>query len=128
MSTAELTAEGPTALLGERASQSAAGCDASWSPVIRPIGEHLLPDLPLAAAVDVLDVGTGAGALLPAIQKGAPNATVLGVDNSEGMLRLAKDKHAGPLKLMDVQDLALPDNHFDVAIAAFVLFHLPSPD
>ncbi|HXA42714.1 MAG TPA: methyltransferase domain-containing protein [Candidatus Solibacter sp.] len=128
MSADDLTSEEQTAILAERYSQSAAGYDASWSPVIRPIGEHLLRHLPLATAVDVIDVGTGAGALLPSIQKAAPNATVLGVDNSEGMLRLARDKHAGPLMLMDVQDLGLPDNHFDVAVAAFVLFHLPSPD
>jgi ubiquinone/menaquinone biosynthesis C-methylase UbiE len=123
-----LTAEEQTAILAERYSQRAAGYDASWSPVIRPIGERLLAHLPLASANDVIDVGTGAGALLPAIQKAAPMATVLGVDNSEGMLRLARAKHAGPLKQMDAQALTLPDNQFDVAVVAFVLFHLPSPE
>jgi ubiquinone/menaquinone biosynthesis C-methylase UbiE len=128
LSADRLTAEEQTAILAERYSQRAEGYDASWSPVIRPIGERLLAHLPLAAAKDVIDVGTGAGALLPAIQKAAPMATVLGVDNSEGMLRLARDKHAGPLKLMDAQELAMPDNQFDAAIVAFVLFHLPSPE
>jgi ubiquinone/menaquinone biosynthesis C-methylase UbiE len=124
----QFTAEEQTAILAERYSQRAEGYDASWSPVIRPIGERLLAHLPLAAAKDVIDVGTGAGALLPAIQDAAPLATVLGVDNSEGMLRLARDKHGGPLKLMDAQELALPDNQFDAAIVAFVLFHLPAPE
>jgi ubiquinone/menaquinone biosynthesis C-methylase UbiE len=128
LSADELTAEAQTAILAERYSQGAEGYDASWSPVIRPIGQRLLAHLPLAAAKDVIDVATGAGALLPAIQKAAPMATVLGVDNSEGMLRLAEKKHGGPLKLMDAQELALPDNQFDVAIVAFVLFHLPSPE
>jgi len=66
--------------------------------------------------------------LLPLIQKASPSAIVLGVDNSEGMLRLARDKHRGPLALMDVQKLELDDNQFDVAVVAFVLFHLPGPD
>src|SRR5206468_12888312 len=33
-----------------------------------------------------------------------------------------------PPALMDVQRLALPANRFEVAIVAFVLFHLPSPE
>jgi ubiquinone/menaquinone biosynthesis C-methylase UbiE len=73
-------------------------------------------------------VGTGAGALLPAIRRAAPNATILGVDRSDGMLRLAKQKHSGSLALMDVQNLALAANRFDAAVVAFVLFHVPSPE
>src|SRR4029077_2588694 len=48
-------------------------------------------------------------------------------DRSQGMLRLAKEKHVGHLSLMDVQRLALPADRFDVAVVAFVLFHLPDP-
>ena len=124
----ELTAEEQTAILAKRYSLMAEGYDAFWSPVIRPISERLLGQLPLAAAKDVIDVGTGTGALLPSIQKAAPRATIVEVDNSEGMLRLARRRHGGPLRLMDAQELALPDNQFDVAISAFVLFRLPSPE
>jgi ubiquinone/menaquinone biosynthesis C-methylase UbiE len=123
-----LTAEEQSAILAERYSLRAEAYDALWSPVIRPVGERLLTHLPLSGARNVIDVGTGAGALLPAIQKAAPAATVLGVDSSEGMLLLAAQKHHGPLALMDVQSLALPDRMFDVAVVAFVLFHLPSPE
>jgi ubiquinone/menaquinone biosynthesis C-methylase UbiE len=45
-----------------------------------------------------------------------------------GMLRLARERSSGPLVLMDVQKLALPADRFDVAVVAFVLFHLPYPD
>jgi len=76
----------------------------------------------------VVDVGAGAGALLPALQTAAPKACVLGIDRSEGMLRLAKQKHAGPLLLMDVQRLGLAADRVDVAVVAFVLFHLPYPE
>jgi SAM-dependent methyltransferase len=76
----------------------------------------------------VVDIGAGAGALLPALQAAAPKARVLGIDRSEGMLRLAKQKHAGPLLLMDVQRLGLAADCMNVAVVAFVLFHLPYPE
>src|ERR1700694_5002793 len=128
MSANDLTPEEQTAILAERYALRAEAYGALWSPVIRPLGERLLSHLPLSHAENIIDVGTGSGALLPLIQKGSPGATVLGVDNSEGMLRLAKDKHRGPLALMDVQKLELADDQFDVAVVAFVLFHLPRPD
>jgi ubiquinone/menaquinone biosynthesis C-methylase UbiE len=124
----DLTAGEQTAILAERYSVRAEAYDALWSPVIRPLGERLLSHLPLSGARQIIDVGTGSGALLPLIQKASPGAVVLGVDNSEGMLRLAKDKHRGPLALMDVQQLESGDDLFDVAVVAFVLFHLPRPD
>ena len=124
----DLTADEQTAILAERYSLRAEAYDALWSPVIRPLGERLLSHLPLSRARQIIDVGTGSGALLPLIQKASPGAVVLGVDNSEGMLLLAKDKHQGPLALMDIQQLESGDDLFDVAVVAFVLFHLPRPD
>jgi len=124
----DLTADEQSAILAERYTLRAEAYDALWSPVIRPLGERLLSHLPLSRATQIIDVGTGAGALLPLIQKASPGAVVLGVDNSEGMLRLAKDKHPGPLALMDIQHLESADDQFDVAVVAFVLLHLPRPD
>jgi ubiquinone/menaquinone biosynthesis C-methylase UbiE len=115
-------------MLADLYSKRAHAYDVLWSPVIRPVGERLLGRLPFADARDVIDVGTGAGALLPVIQAAAPQATVVGVDRSEGMLELAREKHAGPVLLMDAQDLRLPAASFDVAVLAFVLFHLPDPE
>ena len=128
MMPAELTEDEQTAILAERYSQRAEAYDQLWSPVIRPAGERLIRQLPLKGASRIIDVGTGAGALLPAIRRAAPDATILGVDRSEGMLQLARQKHTGALALMDVQRLALPANRFDAAVVAFVLFHVPSPE
>jgi ubiquinone/menaquinone biosynthesis C-methylase UbiE len=126
---ADLTADEQTAMLADRYSQRAEAYDGLWSPIIRPAGERLIAYLPLSSSTKhVIDIGTGAGALLPAIQRSAPNAVIVGVDRSPGMLRLAKEKHSSPLALMDVQKLALPANRFEVAVVAFVLFHLPFPD
>lgn len=124
----ELSVESQVKLLADRYSLRAAAYESFWSPVIRPIGERLLRSLPLSGAQTVVDVGAGAGALLPALQLAAPKACVIGTDRSEGMLRLAKQKHAGPLTLMDVQQLGLVSDCVDVAVVAFVLFHLPYPE
>ncbi len=124
----ELTAEEQSAILADRYSHRAQAYDSLWSPIIRPVGERLVGHLPLSSSRNIIDVGTGAGALLPSIQRAAPGAQILGVDRSAGMLRLAKEKHSGPLALMDVQKLALPSNRFDVAVVAFILFHLPYPE
>jgi ubiquinone/menaquinone biosynthesis C-methylase UbiE len=125
---ADLTAEEQTAILATRYSLRAEAYDELWSPVIRPVGERLIGHLPLKGSKNIIDVGTGAGALLAGIQRAAPNANILGVDRSEGMLRLARKRHSGPLALMDVQNLALSANRFDAAVVAFVLFHLPHPE
>ena len=129
MNRSDLTADEQTAMLADRYSQRAEAYDGLWSPIIRPAGERLIARLPLSSTTKhVIDVGTGAGALLPAIERSAPTALIVGVDRSQGMLRLAKEKHSSPLALMDVQKLALPTNRFEVAVVAFVLFHLPHPE
>lgn len=121
------TVEEQISALARRYSERAEAYDGIWSPVIQPLGERLLERLPLSRAEHVVDVGTGAGALLPTIRRMAPRATILGIDDSEGMLRLARNRHGGPLALMDAQKLDLPGERFDVAVVAFVLFHLPYP-
>jgi ubiquinone/menaquinone biosynthesis C-methylase UbiE len=129
MNRADLSADEQTAMLADRYTQRADAYEALWSPIIRPVGERLISHLPLSSTTrSVVDIGTGAGALLPAIKRAAPSAMIVGVDRSEGMLRLAKERHSGPLALVDVQRLALPANRFEVAIVAFVLFHLPAPE
>jgi len=129
MKQVDLTADKQMAMLADRYSQRADAYDGLWSPIIRPAGERLIAHLPLSSTTKyIIDIGTGAGALLPAIERSAPSAVIVGVDRSQGMLRLAKKKHSIPLALMDLQKLALPANRFEVAVVAFVLFHLPFPE
>ena len=129
MKRAHLTADRQTAMLADRYTQRAEVYDALWSPIIRPVAERLVARLPLSSSTrSVVDVGTGTGALLPAIHRAAPSAVIVGIDRSLGMLRLANEKHWSHLALMDVQKLGLPANRFEVAVVAFVLFHLPYPE
>ncbi len=99
-----------------------------WSPVIQPMGMRLLAAMPLAGTRRILDAGTGCGALLPAIRQRALEATVVGIDRSEGMLHIARSVvPAAGLAGMDVAQLGLRSAGFDAAVLAFVLFHLPDP-
>jgi SAM-dependent methyltransferase len=96
-----------------------------WAPVIRPHGRALFEALDPAEARLVLDLGTGTGALLPDIAAGAPRASVVAVDRSEGMLRLAR--HPAMRAVMDAQAIALSDASVDRVVMAFVIFTVPDP-
>ncbi len=115
-----------TERLAEIYSAHARGYADSWGPVIRPMGQRLLQALPWAGARRVVDLGTGAGTHLPEIRRLAREACVVGVDRSQGMLELAR-QHGMSLVLMDGVELGFRDSSIDVAVMAFVLFHLDDP-
>lgn len=107
-------------------SASADGYAEFWSPVIRPAGRRLLEALAWDRASRILDVGTGTGALIPDILRLAPTARVIGVDRSFGMLARATGTGV-PLVTMDAMALGVRAGTFDIAVLAFVLFHVPDP-
>lgn len=127
MSTRAVPPANQARLIADRYNAGAQEYASLWSPVIRPMGERLVRMLPLAGAQSVLDIGCGAGALLPAIGAAALQATLVGVDRSIGMLRIAQGSQAVPLVVMDAQRLAIQTASVDVAVMAFMLFHLPDP-
>jgi ubiquinone/menaquinone biosynthesis C-methylase UbiE len=93
--------------------------------VLSVAGRSLLAELPLQGARRVLDVGSGVGALLPDVHSAAPDALVVAADNAHGMLRLAPPEF--PRVAADATQLPFAGGSFDVAVLAFVLFHIPEP-
>lgn len=98
----------------------------SSGPVIRTPGRRLLEALPWDRTSRILDVGTGTGALIADILQLAPTARVIGIDRALGMLARATDARV-PLVAMDAMALGVRAGTFDIAVLAFVLFHVPDP-
>jgi SAM-dependent methyltransferase len=69
-----------------------------WSPVILPPAAALVRSLRLADRCVVADVGAGTGALLDVIGSAAPDARVVALDTSAGMLRLARTQASRVLR------------------------------
>ncbi|MFL9841418.1 class I SAM-dependent methyltransferase [Sphingomonas sp. ST-64] len=84
----------------------------------------------LPAGARILDVATGAGALLvPALRDGAD---AIGIDFSPGMVAVAAERAAEVASgeralVMDGQNLAFPDNSFDAVFSIFGVFMFPDP-
>jgi SAM-dependent methyltransferase len=111
--------------LAERYASQSRAYQELWGPVLEKLGERLLREVDCTGIARVLDIGTGVGVLLPHLARTFRGATVIGVDRSPGMLACVPN---GPiLAVMDASHLALAPRAFDLAVLAFVLFHLPEP-
>ena len=110
-----------------------------WGPIIAPAAVRVLDDVaaPAAsgAAFDLLDVGTGTGALAVAALERWPGARVVGIDPSSRMLELARDAarrrapaSQGRLRTVVAAADRMPfaDSSFDVAVSSFVIQLVPN--
>jgi SAM-dependent methyltransferase len=92
-----------------------------------PDPRDTLWDVIVAAAPQrVLEVGQGPGELSERIQREL-GAEVVAIDVSERMVELARARGVDA-RVADVQELPFADDHFDLVVAAWVLFHVPDLD
>ncbi len=77
-------------------------------------GNKLISELNLKGNEDILDLGCGNGLLTANLASLVPNGNVIGIDASEGMIEVAKEKERNNLKfkLMDLNEFSL-DCQFD---------------
>ena len=78
-------------------------------------GEAVIEDLELNGDENILDIGCGDGILTDRIARLVPEGYVLGIDNSEGMIKKAREQERPNLDFekMDARELDL-DLNFDI--------------
>lgn len=114
---------------------AAAEYDRTGPPIFARFGARLVELADIRPGATVLDVATGAGAvLLPAGRAAGPSGHVTGVDLSAGILAEAARAAAAAglttvsLRKMDAEQLAFADASFDAVTCGFGLFFFPQAD
>jgi ubiquinone/menaquinone biosynthesis C-methylase UbiE len=74
----------------------------------------------------VIEVGCGGGELAERVQRDL-RADVVAIDQSERMVELALARGVDA-RIGDVRKLPFEDGSFDLAVAAWMLYHVPEPD
>jgi len=71
----------------------------------------------------VLDVGCGTGRLLRSAHRRWPNARLVGVDPSEGMIQAGRDLTPAELHIAGAEAIPLPDRSIDLAFSTIAFHH-----
>lgn len=119
--------EPPQDILAQDYSSYASEYEKYWAPVIWPMALPIFDKLTFSNVSNIIDIGTGTGSMLPYIRDKAPQVSIWGIDYSQGMLEIARQKGEKNLLHMDAQNLTFPSESFDLAVSCFMLFHLPDP-
>lgn len=98
-----------------------------WSQLV---GAHFLDWLAPRAGLSWVDVGCGNGAFTEMIAERCAPSAIEAIDPSEGQLTFARTRPgtgAARFHLGDAMALPLPDQSFDAAVMALVIFFVPEP-
>jgi SAM-dependent methyltransferase len=79
---------------------------------------------------EVLDVGSGTGALTRAIAAVAPTSRIVGIDPAAPYVAFAQSRHPGDLirfEVGDAQQIRFPSGSFDETLSLLVLNFIPDP-
>lgn len=88
----------------------------------------------LGASGRILDIGTGPGQIPMLLAERLPDVTIVGVDLSEQMLRLAERRRVQSahrarieFRIADAKNLPFPSASFDVVASNTILHHISDP-
>jgi ubiquinone/menaquinone biosynthesis C-methylase UbiE len=98
-----------------------------WS---RLAGEVFIDWLAPQSGLRWIDVGCGSGAFSQLIIERCAPAEVQGIDPSDAQLAYARSRPTAQLaqfRVADARALPFPENRFDVAVMALVVFFVPDP-
>jgi SAM-dependent methyltransferase len=79
---------------------------------------------------DVLDVGSGTGALAATVAALAPSSRIVGIDRSEPYVAVARARHESQrlhFEVGDAQQLPLKEGSFDRTLSLLILNFVPDP-
>lgn len=79
---------------------------------------------------DVLDVGSGTGALAAAVAAVAPTSRIIGIDRSQPYVGVAKGRYQSQrirFNVADAQQLPFRDGSFDRTLSLLILNFVPAP-
>ena len=99
----------------------------AWS---RLVGETFLDWIALPRGLRCVDIGCGNGAFTELLVECCAPAEVQGIDPSEGQLAFARARPAARVAQFqrgDAMALPFPDDKFDAATMALVIFFVPTP-
>jgi SAM-dependent methyltransferase len=104
-----------------------AGYDSFFGSITTRAIEPLLDAAAVGDGTRVLDAASGPGYV--AVSAAKRGASVVGVDISSAMVKLASSLHPElEFRRGDVHDLDLPDGAFDAVVANFLILHLGRPE
>jgi enediyne biosynthesis protein CalE5 len=110
-----------------------------WWPVLeraaQPVSDRLVDLAQIENGARVLDVATGSGEpAVTAARRVAPDGRVIAVDQSSGMLAIARERAHG-LRISNVEfpesdgeELAIPERDFDAVLCRWGLMFMPDLD
>jgi SAM-dependent methyltransferase len=99
-----------------------------WSARLAPL---LVQFAGVTDGDDVLDVGSGTGALSAAIAAAAPLSRIVGIDRSEAYVAVARAHHHSPrvrFEVGDAQQLRFDKETFDRTFSLLILNFVPDPE
>jgi SAM-dependent methyltransferase len=105
----------------------ASGYDRFWESLTPRTCDPLLDAAGVGSGTRTLDVATGPGYV--AARAAERGASVVGVDNAEAMVELARSRCPGiEFVRGDAEELPFPDGSFEAVVANFMILHVARPE